>query len=294
MTYPQIKQGWLKTILFLVLYITVVMLFEVLFIQMIYFFSSDGSISSWSYYEEISKNPDNYHILLFSQVFQTIGLLVIGLIFYRWIDRKFILQLIREINWKSSLFIRGCLLGILLITVLFLILWGGSSEGISLQVFDITSMATYIGLFFLVSVNEEIFARTMILASLQHSFSKLTSLIISSLFFASLHLFNEGITYLAFMNLILAGLLLGIVYLRTKNIWIAIGLHFTWNLFQGPIYGFEVSGTEVQSIFKINFEHANFINGGSFGLEGSILTTALTAIACGYYLWVDRKQYFSH
>jgi len=292
MTYPKMKQGWLIAILFLIVYIVVSLLFEVLYIHVIYFLSYDNSISLLRYYEEIANSSANTEILLFSQAFQVVGLLIVSLIFYKWINRQSIFQLISEVNWRSSLFTRGCFLGTLFITVLFLILWGISSEGVSFQNFDITSIVTYIGLFFLVSVNEEVFSRGMILASLQHSFSKLTSLIISSIFFACLHLFNDGITYLGFINLILAGLLLGIVYLRTKNLWIAIGLHFTWNLFQGPVYGFEVSGTEVQSIFKINFEQQNIINGGIFGLEGSVITTILMVVVCGYYLWLDRKLYF--
>jgi len=293
MASPRLEIGWGRIMILFFIYICVAVFFEIINMQLVYQMSSETNLRFWEYYTEATKNPENHYIYILSQSFQIIGLLIISLIFYKWIDRPSILKLVRELYWKYSSFIYGCVLGILLISFLSLIIWVFYPSSFSYQGLSIIPIMVNLGLFILVAINEEVFARGMILGNLSQSYGKPVSLVVSSILFAIMHFSNNGLSFIGLSNLMLAGLLLGIVYFRTNNLWTAIGLHFTWNLFQGPVYGFEVSGEEVFSIFTLNFEQENIINGGSFGLEGSIITTILMVLVCGYYLWVDRKLYFS-
>ena len=133
--------------------------------------------------------------------------------------------------------------------------------------------------FILISLIEEVLCRGYILGQLLETSNKYIALIISSIIFTALHSFNPNMGTIPILNLFLAGILLGITYIYTKNLWFPIALHFSWNFFQGPIFGFEVSGQEFYAIIQQSRVEDNFLNGGSFGFEGSLLATILMLVS---------------
>ena len=94
-----------------------------------------------------------------------------------------------------------------------------------------------------------------------------------------MHLGNANISTVGFINIILAGILLGIYYIHKQNLWFPIGIHFTWNLFQGPVLGFEVSGYETVSVINQTVQGNELLTGGEFGFEASLLATVLMVVA---------------
>ena len=124
--------------------------------------------------------------------------------------------------------------------------------------------------------------RGYILKNLCESFNKYIALIFSSMVFMLMHIGNPNISVLSVINLFLAGIFLGIYCIHKNNLWFPIGAHFTWNYFQGPIFGFEVSGNKVKSLFNQNLIGSDIITGGEFGFEGSILLTFLMIIGIIY------------
>lgn len=134
-------------------------------------------------------------------------------------------------------------------------------------------------LFIFVGFGEEILGRAYIMSVLKQTRNKWIVLIISSVIFAILHLGNNGISILAFINLFLVGLLFGYMFMKSKNIWMSIGYHITWNYFQGYIWGFQVSGITTSGLYKIENINNNIINGGLFGPEGGLIVTIVTCIA---------------
>lgn len=133
--------------------------------------------------------------------------------------------------------------------------------------------------FIIVAIAEEVSFRGYILGRLLRTkLNKLVALCISAALFMLMHGANDHITFIPIVNLFLAGLLLGSVYIYTKNLWYSISLHFFWNFLQGPIFGFSVSGTDTSSIFRIKTSADTLINGGSFGFEGSLICTFLCAL----------------
>ena len=57
-----------------------------------------------------------------------------------------------------------------------------------------------------------------------------------------------------------------------------IGYHITWNYFQGNVFGFKVSGTEVEGMLSTTYSQDNIWNGGAFGPEGGLFVTAIILI----------------
>jgi len=155
--------------------------------------------------------------------------------------------------------------------------------------FSTGDILLYFLLFIAVGFNEEFLMRGIWLEYLLKRHSTFMAVAISSLVFAAMHLANPNITMLAFINLILAGITLAQLYLFTKNIWLAAFFHLGWNFFQGPVLGFAVSGLPMQSIFSQSHNIGSvFLNGGAFGLEGSVIETVVTglmAVGMGVALW---------
>jgi membrane protease YdiL (CAAX protease family) len=115
------------------------------------------------------------------------------------------------------------------------------------------------------------------------------TVLLTSLLFAFTHILN-GLPFIGFLNIFLAGVLLGLILIRTRSLVYASIFHFSWNFFQGPVFGYKVSGLTFPSLFDINFDHGNLLNGGSFGLEGSLVALFFLTltVVLGFLKWTKR------
>jgi membrane protease YdiL (CAAX protease family) len=92
------------------------------------------------------------------------------------------------------------------------------------------------------------------------------------------------------INIFLAGILLGINYIYTKNLWFAILFHLSWNFIQGPLLGYKVSGVNLPSLLQTSMNGDLLLTGGDFGFEGSIFDLAITILTILIlYLVYERK-----
>ena len=131
--------------------------------------------------------------------------------------------------------------------------------------------------FFFVALFEETACRGFLLGRMMDAgVNKFVALFLSSAVFSCLHLANPNFAAVPFVNLLLAGVLLGSAYIYTRNLWFAIMLHWFWNWLQGPVLGFEVSGNRIgDSLLTLQTPDAPLLNGGPFGFEGSLVCTVL-------------------
>lgn len=98
------------------------------------------------------------------------------------------------------------------------------------------------------------------------------AVITSSTIFGLLHAANPNAGLISTLNIILAGVMLAVPYLLTGSLAISIGIHISWNFFQGGLFGFAVSGTPFRgSLIQIKQEGARYITGGSFGPEAGLV-----------------------
>lgn len=97
--------------------------------------------------------------------------------------------------------------------------------------------------------------------------------LLSSSFFGLLHAFNPNSTLLTTLNISLAGMMLGLGYVLTGELATPIGLHITWNFFQGNVFGLPVSGLDpIGSTFLTTTQNGpDLLTGGPFGPEGGLL-----------------------
>lgn len=193
--------------------------------------------------------------------------------------------------------LQGIGLGILLISIGAVAIWicgGVEFQSVHTDADTWTSVLAGVGLFALVAISEEVFNRGYLQGLLEHQYGVTWGVVVSSIIFALLHGANPGIwsTPFTMINIFLIGVFFALTRVMTGGIWLPIGCHLAWNFFQGHVYGFAVSGTDTKPILSILVNGNSLVSGGSFGVEGSILTTILMILVCGICvkLYVQREH----
>ncbi|MCH2085050.1 MAG: CPBP family intramembrane metalloprotease [Saprospiraceae bacterium] len=203
----------------------------------------------------------------------------------KWIDRMPISSAGWDFrDWHREL-PEGMLWGVILISVGFILLLLGQQIGILNIQWDTNQILSWCFLFLVAAWFEEVLFRGYIQTMLSEHLGAKAGLYISAILFGLVHIPNENFTIVGGLNIILAGLLLGVVYLRTRRLWAVTGLHFAWNYFQGVVYGFGVSGIATYKVIDIELLGHPLLTGGEFGFEGSVLSVLILAA----FIWWQRK-----
>jgi membrane protease YdiL (CAAX protease family) len=245
-----------------------------------------------SVYQTLQRH-ENVFLDTFMRVFSVLVEVSSVAIYLKFYDKTITLKAIGlSFYQRGKDFLLGCFLGVILITTGFMIMdMLGYVQIVSFD-FHPLDLFLYVIFFIAVAVSEEVMVRGYILNTLLESTNKYIALVVSALIFASLHLMNANIDIIPFINLVLAGLLLGLFCIYRKNLMFPIGLHFTWNYFQGPIFGYEVSGHQMNGLIHQKLFGEVLWTGGAFGFEGSIISIpiVLAGIYYIYYAYNDTKQ----
>ena len=276
--YPLIKSGWVRALLFFFTFFIFITLFDLIGIAIVAYYSEYG-------FEEFISDPElimENKMMLLMMVCQLIGTIFTVGLFQKFISREDFVSIgLNFVGFKID-FYKGLLAGTVLICSGFILLTVLNLTLIDLTYFSFYDQIFYFILFSIVSLNEEIAIRGYILHNLSSSFNKYVALIISSLVFMIMHLGNPNIGIFPLVNLFLAGIFLGIYTIHKNNLWFPIGAHLTWNYLQGPIFGFEVSGNKINSLFEQKPNGHELLTGGNFGFEGSIILTLFLMISIVY------------
>ena len=135
-------------------------------------------------------------------------------------------------------------------------------------------------------VLEEILIRAIVFRILERWLGSWVALAISALIFGGLHLFNPGATLLnAAAISIEAGVLLAAAYMLTRRLWLCIGIHIAWNFTEGGIFSVAVSGGESKGLLQSKMLGPDWLTGGAFGAEASVVALAV-CLAAGIVLLV--------
>lgn len=139
---------------------------------------------------------------------------------------------------------------------------------------------------------EEVFFRGFMLRLLDKRFGSWVALAGVSLVFGLIHLTNPGATLWGAIAIVLAaGPLLNAAYLLTRRLWLPIGIHLAWNAAQSALFGIDVSGSgSGRGLFESELRGAEWLSGGSMGVEGSIVLVAIgTAFGVGLTVLAHRR-----
>lgn len=223
-------------------------------------------------------------------------LMLVGVFLSAWIVWHFRGVSLAKLKHSLAMRWQDWLSGILLATVLYAVGFGISLLAGAVEVTGVTfnpsSLLISFVFFLLVAITEEFALRGFVLERmLQGGVNKFWALFLSAALFSLIHIGNPNFDFLSFINILLAGILLGSSYIYTRNLCFPIALHWFWNWIQGPVLGYEVSGNKFcDGLLTLHLPEANLINGGAFGFEGSILCTVLMIVGTGVILKVFRNH----
>lgn len=146
-----------------------------------------------------------------------------------------------------------------------------------------------------VAINEELGFRGYELKNLAEGFARgrghgrgaiALAVLCSSTLFGAVHAANENATVLTTLAIVVAGVLIALPFVLTGSLAMSIGLHLTWNLFQGPVLGFPVSGNAPSThLITIAVTGPDVWTGGVFGPEAGLMALGWSLLGCGAIAW---------
>ncbi|HDR3890537.1 TPA: CPBP family intramembrane metalloprotease [Bacillus cereus] len=193
-----------------------------------------------------------------------------------------------KVQWIRK-YLRGALIGFVFISIPVIVLVLTGIVKLQMQQITATAIFGIVGsliAFLIQGATEEIIVRGWLFPVISVRSRIWVGIIVTSFLFGFLHLLNPGITILSISNIILVGVFAAFYVLKDSSLWGICAWHSIWNWAQYNVYGFAVSGMTIYStpLFKPVTNGSEVLHGGTFGIEGSIMTTIMLAIA-SIVLW---------
>jgi membrane protease YdiL (CAAX protease family) len=148
-------------------------------------------------------------------------------------------------------------------------------------------------IFVIAALAEEAVFRGYPLQTLARARLAWLGVLLTSVPFALAHFWNPNIVRgVTFANTALAGIWLAVAYLRTRNLWFPLGIHWGWNWALGSIYGLPVSGLTLLShpLMYGKDLGPKWLTGGSYGIEGGLAGTIALIVSI---LFLSRTRLVS-
>ena len=240
-----------------------------------------------------------YHYILYYELFSFVFILLLFIFWVKVIEKNSLstLGFVKK-NWLKYLG-WGILISLLQMGVIALVYQVGGIGTFELNELSLEPILFILGLFpfwLLQGGTEEVATRGWLLTRIAARTNLPLAIAISSSLFGILHMGNAGVTFLSVLNIILDGVLAGLLFIYTDSIWLVVAQHGTWNYVQGNLLGFQVSGTGADaSIFSFTMgDGPDWLTGGAFGAEGSIITTLVLLVSLVIvYRLGERKEKFA-
>ena len=237
-----------------------------------------------------------YHYFLYYELFSFVIILFLFMFWVKVIEKNALSSLgFVKRNWLKYL-AWGILLSLLQMGVIALVYQVSGIGSFVLNELSLEPLLFILGLFpfwLLQGGTEEVATRGWLLTRIAAKTNLPLAIAISSSLFGILHMGNAGVTFLSILNVILDGVLAGLLFIYTDSIWLVVAQHGTWNYVQGNLLGFQVSGTGADaSIFSFTMgDGPDWLTGGAFGAEGSIITTLVLLVSLVIvYRLGERKE----
>ena len=237
-----------------------------------------------------------YHYFLYYELFSFVIILFLFIFWVKVIEKNALSSLgFVKRNWLKYLG-WGIMFSLVQMGVIALVYQVSGIGSFELNELSLEPLLFILGLFpfwLLQGGTEEVATRGWLLTRIAARTNLPLAIAISSSLFGILHMGNAGVTFLSVLNIILDGVLAGLLFIYTDSIWLVVAQHGTWNYVQGNLLGFQVSGTGADaSIFSFTMGSGpDWLTGGTFGAEGSIITTLVLLVSLVIvYRLGERKE----
>ncbi len=225
---------------------------------------------------------------LLANVVSSVFTIVAYILVYKWLEKRSISEFATQRMGKHLLL--GLTIGFVLqsLTILVIYLKGGYQVT---AVNPISHILIPLGLSISYAIGEEVLFRGVLFRIMEEKLGTYIALMASASIFGLLHVLNPNSALIDGLAVaVQAGLLLGVAYVYSRDLWLPIMVHFSWDFSESAIYGANVSGTTSQTLINSHIEGAKWFTGGSFGPEGSLQATLFCLITSLILLYLCHKQ----
>lgn len=221
---------------------------------------------------------------------------------------------VRALGWTNHKgwivdWLKGTLIGALSLGLAALIIYLSGGYRFTLPAAGMVAVLKTLaisGVVFVIAASaEEALFRGYPLQTMTRARLALVGLILTSLVFAYIHRNNPNnppglppftyiglnFVHLPFINTTLAGVWLAAGYLRTRSLWLPLGLHWSWNWTMGALLGLPVSGIEALTpapLLRAADVGPQWLTGGAYGVEGGAACT-LALLISTIFIWRTRN-----
>lgn len=225
-----------------------------------------------------APSPLHHPLLLAKNLASPILLLALYALAVRWVERRPATEL--GLRRGAPLFLIGAVVGTTLMGAVYLVLWGLGHVSFAAGT-GLGGLGGGLAVAFAAAVLEELLLRAVLFRLLEEATGTTIAVAISAIVFGLLHALNLGATPLSTAAIAIeAGVLLALAYALTRNLWLAIGIHMAWNFAEGSLFGAAVSGgTQSQSLARSAISGPDWLSGGAFGPEASVVSVAVCLLA---------------
>jgi membrane protease YdiL (CAAX protease family) len=214
-----------------------------------------------------------------------------------WLDHRSFLDL--GLRWHAQAakdLVSGFIMAGLMMSTIYALEWAAGwlkFEAFAWQ-FQPVSQVIQAALLMLVAYvltgwGEELLFRGYIMQNLISGLNEYWGVVVSAILFAVVHLVNPNPSSNAVVGLILSGIFFAFAFLRTRLLWLPIGIHIGWNFFEGTVFGFPVSGTNPFMLIRQTVNGPETVTGGAFGPEAGLVL--LLALLIGLLLIIAYTRY---
>lgn len=286
----RLRAGW-RILLFIIILVSLSLLFQTL-LKMVF-----GGIPKTSTYLRNS-------IAIFMAFLATNIAVPIS---RKWLDRESLKSL--GLNWSGQA-LKDILFGFFLSAAMAGLFFGLaysfgylSFEGINwgnpadpeapdkvssiLSSMGVATLLFYLMMDIIVSWWEELVFRGYLFQNLEKGIGLVLAVTLSCVLYGMVHYSNPNAGPLSTLIIMAFGFLRLYGYLSTRQLWLSFGMHVGWNFFQGPVFGFNASGNETTPLIIHETTGPDYLSGGAFGPEGSLLVLPVVALSLwAMYAWV--------
>lgn len=183
----------------------------------------------------------------------------------------------------------GLFIGVCLAFGVVRIQWTGWTGGVGPALAGLPLWLFGVGL--AVAWSEELALRGYVLQNLGDGIGLTAAVLLSCVLYGAVHMANPHSTMLSGVLIAALGYLRVLGWLRTEQLWLAMGMHAGWNFLQGPVLGLSVSGTHTAGLTRVTTSGPGWFSGGAFGPEaGLAVVPALGLGVLLMHLWTRRRR----
>jgi len=242
--------------------------------------------------------PISGGLLFLEQIINLVAVTGSVYIARRWLDKRSFESLGLTLNRQTFVDILvGVGITFLLMGFIYIIMSGLgwiTFKGFAWQ-FDpinvvLSGVLSFFVVFIFVAWNEELLSRGYELQTIASGLNLFWGVVISSAVFGLLHLGNPNATWVSAAGIFFAGLFLAYAYVRTRQLWLSMGLHLGWNFFEGVVFGFPVSGLSIYPLTRIDVHGPELWTGGAFGPEAGLIVLPGLILGAVLIYFFTRKR----